>query len=128
MRPSRHSYMMRTGLLASDEGTSMLARTGLALAAVPLLALGVAAVAPSPAEARVGVFVGGFYSFPGYYYPPAYYYPYAYSYYYPPNYYYPPAYTYPPPPATYPPAPSAPPPPPAPARYGSPPAPPPAAA
>lgn len=75
----------------------MLARTPLPLLAAVVLTLGVA-LAPRPAEARVGVFVGGYFGFPGYYYPPAYYYP-PYAYYYPSYYYYPPAYTYPPPPS-----------------------------
>ena len=103
----------------------MLARTRLPLLAVIALALGFA-LAPRPAEARVGVFIGGSFGFPVYYYPPAYYYPpvyyyppYAYRY---PAYSYPPAYTYPPPPSA--PAPAAysnaPPPPPAPATAAKP--------
>jgi len=93
----------------------MLAKPRLLLLSATVLALGVA-LAPRPAEARVGVFVGGFFGFPGYYYPPAYYYP-PYAYYYPTYYYYPPAYSYPPPPTS-----------PAPAAYSNAPPPPPARA
>lgn len=95
----------------------MPAKTRLPLLAALVLALGFA-LAPRSAEARVGVFVGGFFGFPGYYYPPAYYYP-PYTYYYPNYYYYPPAYTYPPPPPPPPPAS------PAPAAYTNAPPPPP---
>lgn len=96
----------------STMGRAMITRRHLRwTAAFCGILLGATALAPGRAEARVHVFVGGFFGPPAYYYPP--YPPY---YYYPPAYY-PPAYYYPPPPVVYAPTPA----------YASPPPPPPAA-
>ena len=69
--------------------------------------LGTTALAPSPAAALVGVFVGGLFGAPAYYYPPYYYYPPVYYYPRPTVYGPPPAYTVPPPPYGMPPPPPA---------------------